>query len=48
MLILTQESSENIADSVGYSSFSHFSKIFTQKYRMSPAVVRKTKSIFTI
>ena len=48
MLILTQESSENIADRVGYSSFSHFSKIFTQKYCMTPAVVRKTKSIFTI
>lgn len=48
MLILSKESSESIADSVGYSSFSHFSKIFTQKYRMTPAVVRKTKSIFTI
>jgi len=48
MLILTQESTESIADKVGYSSLSHFSKIFTQKYHMTPACVRKTKSILTI
>ena len=48
MLILTQEPTENIANKVGYESISHFSKIFTQKYHMTPSVVRKTKSIFTV
>lgn len=32
---------ENIAESVGFSSYSHFHRIFTAKYGISPAALRK-------
>ena len=40
-LILTSGSLEEISESVGYNSFSHFNKIFKKKYGITPAVLRK-------
>ena len=40
-LILTSRALEEISESVGYSSFSHFNKIFKKKYGITPAVLRK-------
>ena len=40
-LILTSKALEEISESVGYNSFSHFNKIFKKKYGISPAVLRK-------
>ncbi|MBR3966827.1 MAG: helix-turn-helix domain-containing protein [Clostridia bacterium] len=41
-LIMTDIPSEEIAERVGYSSFSHFNKIFKKKYGITPAVARKS------
>ena len=40
-LVLTSKALEEISESVGYSSFSHFNKIFKKKYGITPAVLRK-------
>lgn len=47
-IILSRETLEDIAYSVGYSSFSHFNKIFKAKYGISPALLRKSKKLWTI
>lgn len=47
-IILSGDFLEDIACSVGYSSFSHFNKIFKEKYGVSPAYLRKTKKLWTI
>ena len=47
-IILSSDCLEDIAYSVGYSSFSHFNKIFKKKYAISPARLRKTKNLWTI
>ena len=47
-IILSSDCLEDIACSVGYSSFSHFNKIFKEKYGISPARLRKTKNLLTI
>lgn len=47
-LILTTKAPEEISESVGYNSFSHFSKIFTKKYGITPAVLRKEQGRPTI
>ena len=41
LLVSTKIHPEEISESLGYSSFSHFNKIFTQKYGVTPAKVRK-------
>ena len=40
-LILTTKGLEEISESVGYNSFSHFNKIFKEKYGITPAALRK-------
>lgn len=47
-LILSDIKPEIISESLGYESFSHFSKIFKEKYGMTPAEVRKKYRIWTI
>lgn len=46
-LILSRESIEDIAESVGYMSLSHFNKIFKSKYGVTPASVRKYNGFLT-
>ena len=41
-IVFTQNTLEDISESVGYSSFSHFNRIFKQKYDITPSVLRKT------
>ncbi len=46
-LIHSDISAEDIAESVGFRSLSHFNKIFTEKYGISPAKLKKkTNSIY--
>lgn len=47
-LIYTAKSMEEIAEELGYSSFSHFNKIFKDKYNITPATLRKTHGVRTI
>ena len=42
MICNTSEPFEKISAMVGYSSFSHFSIIFTERFHQSPSVLRKT------
>ena len=46
-LILSSESIEDIAESVGYMSLSHFNKIFKSRYGVTPASVRKYNGFLT-
>jgi AraC family cel operon transcriptional repressor len=47
-VILSKDSLEDIAYKVGYSSFSHFQKVFKKFFGITPAVLRKTNSMWTI
>ena len=47
-IIFTRIRLEEIAESVGYASFSHFNKIFKKRYDISPAALRKLHSKSTI
>lgn len=47
-LILSDMKPELIAEALGYESFSHFSKIFKDKYGMTPAAVRKKYRVWTV
>ena len=46
-IILTNESAETIAEELGFSSFSHFNKIFKERYSVTPASLRKSKGSWT-
>lgn len=46
-LVLTGESTESICDKVGYASLSHFNKIFKEKFKATPAEIRKTRGVRT-
>ena len=46
-IIFTKEHIEDISESVGYASFSHFNKIFKEKYNITPAQLRKQHSLWT-
>ena len=48
LLVLSSVDAETLAESLGYSSFSHFNRIFKEKYGMTPAAVRKKHGLFTI
>ena len=48
LLVLTKISMEELSESLGYASFSHFNKIFKCKYGITPAALRKSRSIWTI
>lgn len=47
-IILSKDSLVDIAYKVGYSSFSHFQKIFKTTFGITPAVLRKTNAMWTI
>lgn len=47
LLILTKIDAEELAESLGYSSFSHFNKIFKARYGITPAALRKKYSLWT-
>ena len=40
-IILTNESLQEISENVGFMSFSHFNKIFKERYKLTPAALRK-------
>lgn len=46
-LILTKKSSEDISEEIGFKSFSHFNKVFKEKYGVTPAFIRKSRGIWT-
>ena len=46
-IIFTKEHLEDISESVGYRSFSHFNKIFKEKYNITPATLRKQHGLWT-
>ena len=47
-LILTISRPEDIAEELGYKSFSHFSQKFKKTYGITPAELRKQKGVWTI
>ncbi|MBQ8526325.1 MAG: AraC family transcriptional regulator [Clostridia bacterium] len=46
-LILTKTNMEDLAEGLGYASFSHFNKIFKSKYGITPAALRKKHGSWT-
>ena len=46
-LILTNKPIEEISEEIGFSSFSHFQKIFKAKFSETPSVVRKKRGVWT-
>ena len=47
-IILTQKSLELIAEELGFNSYSHFNKIFKERFSVTPASLRKKKKIWTV
>ena len=47
-IVYTDKTLEDISEMVGYKSFSHFNKLFKNKFGISPAQLRKTESVDTI
>ena len=47
-LILTERGIADIADGLGFASHSHFTKIFKQKFGITPAALRKERRILTV
>ena len=47
-LVLTRSRPEDIAEELGYKSFSHFSQKFKKTYGITPAELRKQKGVWTI
>ena len=47
-LVLTNSKPEDIAEELGYKSFSHFSQKFKKKYGVTPAELRKQNGAWTI
>ena len=47
-IIITQKPLESIASNVGFSSFSHFNKIFKARFSITPSQLRKNNGICTI
>lgn len=48
LLIFSDTDAQILAETIGYDSFSHFCKVFKQKYGMTPAEVRKKYKMWTI
>ncbi len=46
-ILLTGKSIEDISEDLGYSSLSHFTKIFKKKYGTTPAALRRTNGVWT-
>ena len=47
-IILTQKSVESIAEELGFKSYSHFTKIFKERFSVTPASLRKQREIWTV
>ena len=47
-IVLSKDSLEDIGYKVGYSSFSHFQKVFKTTFGVTPAVLRKTNAMWTV
>ena len=47
-LVLTDESSEEISENLGFSSYSHFQKIFKKRFLVSPSNLRKGNKKTTV
>ncbi len=47
-IILTNGSVEEIAENLGFLSFSHFNKIFKARFSITPSALRKSNSIWTV
>lgn len=47
-IVITQEPLENISEEVGFSSFSHFNKIFKARFSITPSQLRKNYGRHTI
>jgi AraC-like DNA-binding protein len=45
--LLTSIPAEEICEEIGFKSFSHFHKVFKEKYGITPAALRKTRGIWT-
>lgn len=46
-LILSNTDAETLSESVGYASFSHFNRVFKNKYGITPAEVRRKYRLWT-
>lgn len=46
-IIISRDPMEEIAENVGFSSFSHFNKIFKEQFSTTPSRLRKEKGIWT-
>ena len=47
-IIVSKDGLEDIAYKIGYSSFSHFQKVFKSTFGITPAVLRKTNAVWTV
>lgn len=47
-IILTQKSIELIAEELGFNSYSHFNKIFKERFSVTPTSLRKQRKIWTV
>ena len=47
-VVLTSEDLVEISEKIGYSSFSHFNKIFKERFGITPALLRKKNSLRTV
>ena len=43
----TENGAEEISEEIGFKSFSHFNKIFKEKYGITPSLLRKSHGIWT-
>lgn len=48
LLTMTDMPMEEIGENVGYASFSHFNKIFKEKYGITPSLARKKNRMWTV
>ena len=46
-IILTNKSTEEISENLGFASISHFNKIFKDRFLITPAELRKRKGAWT-
>ena len=46
-IVFTQTPLADIADELGFASYSHFNKVFKERYCITPGALRKEKGIWT-
>lgn len=47
-IVFTQKSIELIAEELGFNSYSHFNKIFKERFSVTPTSLRKQRKIWTV